>query len=171
VDDQLNRAQDGRNWVEKIADRLPGFSGYQNRETRREIDRTWRGHLARRVDDVRQTLSGKIREISGKGDLDGIAGLDGAGKALDGLANRIRTADSGYSGFFDAVKVGIKELEAVYRFDLDFDDSVAALARSVESFGSAAGPDAAQLRHEVEAAQIRWKQRADLLDLAMNPGG
>jgi hypothetical protein len=164
-----DQALGGRNWLEKIANRIPGFSGYQNRETRREVDGLWRRHLASRCDEVRAKLQGKIRDLSEKGDLLSISGLDGAEKAIDGLANRLRTADAGYSGFFDAIKVGEAELEAVYHFDVEFAERVEELDRLVASVGASGGPDGRTLRKAVEDAQERWSARREFLDQAIAP--
>ena len=164
MSDLLERARSDRNWLEAIVDRVPGFAGYQERETRREVDGIWRRHLAGRVSEVRSQLTGRIREMSRDGNLDAISGLDGSDKLLDGLANRIRTTDYGYSGFFDAVKVDVARLDEIYRFDLAFDDEVRALAEVVVAVGTPVGPDASQLRQTIEDSTRRWNSRRDLLD-------
>jgi len=162
--DPLESATSGRNWIEKIADRIPGFSGYQNRETRREVDRVWRGHLAAKIDDLRARVADRIRTASRGGNLDAVGGWDSVDKRLDELANRVRTTDYGYSGFFDAIKIREPELDQIYRFDLGFDDEVGALAtRAAE-----AGAD--ELLAAVDAALGRWKSRAELVHLAAKGG-
>ena len=37
---------DTRNWIEKLTSKIPGYSGYVDRETRRDIDKLHREHLA-----------------------------------------------------------------------------------------------------------------------------
>ncbi len=62
-------------------------------------------------------------------------------RALDRLANRIRHADYGASGFFDAVKIGQDELEAIYAFDLALSENVEYLAVQVEQLPETADED------------------------------
>ena len=56
-------------------------------------------------------MQGKIRDWSRAGNLANLDLASSIEKLLDSLGNRIRHADYGYTGFFDAVKIGEEELE------------------------------------------------------------
>lgn len=130
--DGFDNARERRNWLEKLGEKIPGFRGYLDRELRREVDKMQRDFLASEVDRGRQGVQAKIRTWSRKGALDHLDVASTTEKLLDRLANRIRHADYGSSGFFDAVKIGESELEELYRFDLELSLTVEALARQID---------------------------------------
>ena len=103
--------------LESLAKKIPGYSGYKEKEMRREADTLLRDKLARsfseqltKAEDVTsQMLTGP-----------GIGQLDDMGRGntrLQTLIDKIKTAAQGYAGFFDAVKVKEDELDALYEFD------------------------------------------------------
>jgi len=131
--DGFENARDSRNWLEKLGEKIPGFKGYLDRELRREVDKMQRDFLASEVDRARQGVQAKIRGWSRKGSLDHLDIASTTEKLLDRLANRIRHADYGSSGFFDAVKIGEAELQELYRFDLELSLAVEALAGQIDA--------------------------------------
>lgn len=117
--------------LEWLASKIPGYSGYKEKEQRREADTLLRDHMARqfaeqlsRAEDVAsQMLTGP-----------GVMQLDEMGKGntrLQTLIDKIKTAAQGYAGFFDAVKVKEDELDTLYEFDnqmlLQVDEIAAAI--------------------------------------------
>jgi len=131
--DGFENARGRRNWLEKLGEKIPGFRGYLDRELRREVDKMQRDFLASEVDRARQGLQAKVRIWSRKGALDHLDIASTTEKLLDRLANRIRHADYGSSGFFDAVKIGETELDELYRFDLELSLTVEALADQINT--------------------------------------
>ena len=168
----VERAQDRRNLLERIAARIPGIRGYLDRELRREVDKMQRDWLAEQVDRARGRLNGKIRDWTRGG---GLSGLDLAAtteKALDRFANRIRHADYGYTGFFDAVKIREPELDALYAFDLGLMDTVEDLAARVEALPAApAEPALRELLEAVTAADRHFDGRARIFEDVTEKGG
>ncbi len=130
--DGFENARERRNWLEKLGEKIPGFRGYLDRELRREVDKMQRDFLASEVDRSRQGLQAKIRGWSRKGILSNLDIASTIEKMLDRLANRIRHADYGSSGFFDAVKIGESQLEELYRFDLELSVGVGNLADQID---------------------------------------
>ena len=55
---------DGRNWIERLSSKIPGYSGYVDRERRRDIDKLHREHLADRLRALKSPLTDLMREIS-----------------------------------------------------------------------------------------------------------
>lgn len=107
-----------RNWLERLTDKIPGYSGYVDRERRRDIDKLHREHLADRLRSIKAPLTDVMRELTNGGRLFEVGPLDLALKKLDRIENRVRFASYGYSGFFDVVKIEQPQLDAIYRFDL-----------------------------------------------------
>jgi hypothetical protein len=165
-------ARERRNIFEAIAAKIPGIKSYLEREMRREVDKMQRDWLAENVDRGRGALQGKVRDWSRSGNL---ANLDLAGsidKALDRFANRIRHADYGYTGFFDAVKIREEELDRLYAFDLALIGTVENLAIRIETLpGTAAEPDLRSLMEAVEAADRSFDDRARIFEDVTQKGG
>jgi len=129
-DDAVQRGRDARTWIERIGARVPGFSGYLERELRREVDQMLRAQLAARLDGARGRLAEYLRRLplSATAEIGRLSSLD---VGLDAAANRLRHAGSGYAGLFDAVKVREAELERLYRHDLAMVEAVDALGAAV----------------------------------------
>ena len=124
MDPILDKARAGQNALEKIMNAIPGFKGYRERELRRDTDKIQREHLATRLSDVKKALNDAANAATRAGRLDAINDIETARKRLDKESNRIRYADRGYAGFFDAIKVKEEVLGRVYHFDLELLDGV-----------------------------------------------
>ncbi len=109
---------DQRNWLERLSSKIPGYSGYVDRERRRDIDKIHREHLADRLRTLKSPLTDLMRELSNSGRLFEVGPVDAAIKKLDHLENRVRFASYGYAGFFDVVKIEQPQLDLIYKFDL-----------------------------------------------------
>jgi hypothetical protein len=108
----------GRNWIERLSSKIPGYSGYIDRERRRDIDKLHREHLANRLRGLKTPLTDLMRDLTNNGRLFEVGSVDSTIKKLDHLENRIRFASYGYAGFFDVVKIEQPQLDAIYQFDL-----------------------------------------------------
>ncbi|HEX8119416.1 MAG TPA: hypothetical protein VF521_19210 [Pyrinomonadaceae bacterium] len=132
---------DQRNWLERLGDKIPGYSGYVAKERRRDADKLHREHLAERLRAAKQPLNDTMRELSSSGRLFEVGPVDRVLKKLDQIENRVRFATYGYAGFFDAAKIEEPQLERIYRFDLALVEKVEAFerqARGLSSKGSTA---------------------------------
>lgn len=137
-------ARQARSAIEKLGAMIPVLSGYIERDMLREVDKLQREHLAGLVDRGRATLQRKVAEWSRGGVLAGLGTAGSLDKLLDRYANRLRHADYGSSGLFDAVKISKAELGKIYQFDLNLLEKVMAFTSAIEALGAA--PDDAQLR-------------------------
>ena len=132
-------ANDQRNWLERLGDKIPGYKGYVDKEQRRDVDKMHREHLADRLRRLKDPLTNLMRELTNGGRLFEVGPVDSAIKKLDRLENRVRFASYGYSGFFDAVKIREDQLDAIYRFDLSLVDHVDKLEAKVNEIGGQSG--------------------------------
>jgi hypothetical protein len=155
VDPILDKARGAQNLLERIANKIPGFKGYRERELRRDADQLQREHLASRLERTKRALDDVAGTATRSGSLDVINDVETARKRLDKVIARIRYADRGYSGFFDTVKVDETVLERVYQFDLG-------LLEGIEEVEVAA--QRAQAALEVTAAVREMIARVDALD-------
>lgn len=132
---------DQRNWIERLSSKIPGYSGYVDKERRRGVDKLQREHLADRLRSLKSPLTDLMRELTNGGRLFEVGPVDAAIKKLDHLENRIRFASYGYSGFFDVVKIQQPQLDSIYKFDMalvEHIDSVESKLSDLKSRASSA---------------------------------
>jgi hypothetical protein len=168
MSDAFEQARDQRNALERLMAKIPGFRGYQDRELRRDVDRLQREHMAGEVASLKSSLRERARAYTDAGRIEELTRFDRLDRSLDGLSQSVRFADYGYSGFFDAVKIGEAELDALYRFDLETAEELVALGDALAAIPApAAGesPDAALAQAEklLSALEDRWKQREGVI--------
>jgi hypothetical protein len=155
----------GRNWLERLSSKIPGYSGYVDRETRRDIDKLHREHLADRLRALKAPLTDVMRELTGSGRLFEVGPVDAAIKKLDRLENRVRFASYGYAGFFDVVKIEQQQLDSIYKFDLALVEHVDKIEAKLAELKSNAGtPDglktaAAEVTEEIEQTDHAFDER------------
>jgi hypothetical protein len=115
--DLRNVVEDAVGGFESMAKKIPGYSGYKEKEQRREADALLREHLAREL-ETQWARSNDLKSQMLIGPA--MSQLDDMGKAsrrLQTLIDKIKAAAQGYAGFFDAVKVKEDQLDALYEFD------------------------------------------------------
>jgi hypothetical protein len=156
MDRILDKARGAQNALERIANMIPGFSGYRERELRRTADGLQREYLASHLEEAKKPLNELAAGASRSGALDLINDIEAARKKVDKVAAEIRYAERGYSGFFDAVKVDDASLERVYSFDL-------ALLQGVDQV-LALAQDAAKAPSNLKAALQGLASGVDALD-------
>lgn len=131
------RAVAQRNIVERIAAAIPGFAGYLERETRRDVDKLQRDFCADKLFAQKTPIKRVLDELISGGELDGIAPFETLMNRIDRVAQRIRNADRGYSGLFDTVKVDEDDLMRVYEYDLSLAEAVTEVAHKVSELDPA----------------------------------
>ena len=161
----LDKARAAQNMLERIANAIPGFKGYREKELRRDADRLQREHLAARLDELKGTLNDAAAQATRGGGLDLINDIETARKRLDKVVARIRYADRGYAGFFDTVKVDEAALARVYQFDIDLLADVTEVREASEQVKTAADRKAAlsALTSRIDALDRRLAEREEIL--------
>jgi hypothetical protein len=165
MDPILDKARAGQNLLERIANAIPGFKGYREKELRRDADRLQREYLASRLEQAKKPLDTLAAGASRVGALDAINDLETARKRLDRVIARIRYADRGYAGFFDTIKVDEALLQRIYEFDLGLHLGVEeALAAALAAPPAAEVAAAVQgLIGKVDALDTRLAEREAIL--------
>ena len=144
---------------------VPGFKGYRERDLRRDADRLQREHISARLEDGKKALNKVAADLTRVGDLDVINDVETARKRIDKVANRIRYAERGYSGFFDAVKVDETILAKVYAFDMGLVEDVDGVRAAASAAIGASDPRAAvqDLIGRIDALDARLSERENVL--------
>ncbi len=128
--------QSEKNFLEKIADAIPGLSGYREKENRRTTDKRLREYLAARMDNARKKLSDLKLTLTNEGRLSELDDIGLFERRLQKLGDSLRYASYGYAGFFDQLKIRDEELDLLYQHDLSFLGVLEQLEKSVEADGT-----------------------------------
>ncbi len=141
MSDLFNRVTEESDIFKKILSKIPGFSGYFERQNRRAADQLVRQTIAARFEEQWKRLSGLQRELISQGEIRYVDDLEGAAIKIRQFIDRVKTASYGYAGLFDSVKVNQEELAKIYEYDLALLNSVDELARAVDLVETSIGSE------------------------------
>ena len=128
-------------FVKKLASRIPGFSGYIERQNRRAADKLLRESVADRFEELWKRTSNVQTEMVNAGMIALMDDMEQAAIQLRTFADKIRTATYGYAGFFDAVKIKEEDLAQLYQFDLAFFDVADQINRALDNVEASMGDE------------------------------
>lgn len=106
------------NIFDKIGTLIPGYKGYQERDSRRECDRQLKELIATKLSETEKTLN-SLNESSELSDLSKIQKIR---KKINNLKDLIKYAPYGASSFFSDSSIKNDELENIYQMDMDILD-------------------------------------------------
>ena len=166
--DLFGKITSEQNFVEKIASKIPGFSGYFEKENRRAADRLLRQEVARRYEDQWGRVSQIQADLVSAGRIDWLDDLEGAALKLRIFIDQMKTASYGYSGFFDAVKVKEDDLANLYQYDNALLENVSKVASAVDNVQASLDADGlkaaiSNLRTVVAECNTTFDHRAEVL--------
>jgi len=135
----------------RIASKIPGFSGYIERQNRRAADKLLRETIADRFEELYKRVSALQEDFISQGELEYVDDLEKAAIRLRTFIDRVRRATYGYSGFFDVVKINEDELARVYDYDAKMLGLVDEVGRAIDNVEASMGTDGlpAAIRHLV----------------------
>lgn len=138
---------DFRQRLQDLAHMIPGYAGYQARESRRDADKTLRMHLARQYAGEQQGLTRLAQNIASRGRIEYSDRIERIDQALSLFIARLQSAPRGYAGWFDAVQITEYDLDQIYAFDAKLADGLSLLREQITyattAFDSGEGFDAA----------------------------
>jgi len=159
--DYVDRAKDERSLFEKITNYIPGYRGYAKQEKIRSTDKM-----------LRESIAGILRECHGNtaeafelmvNHNEDIVSIDKINLKLDSLIQKVAHAESGYSAFFDPLKVGGGALERMVEFDSSILDIAKTIMTKTSDIKSAAQKNEANPIIEMELLNL-----IDELDLTFS---
>ncbi|MBN1642968.1 MAG: hypothetical protein JXA09_17155 [Anaerolineae bacterium] len=127
----------GLSGFEKLVAKIPGYSGYKQKEMRREADKLLRDTIYRALSEQRRRVE-DIQSTLGLEYLEYVERIGTARRRLQTLADTVHTAAYGYAGLFDAVKVKEEQLDALYEFDNSLLEQADAISACIDSLQTAA---------------------------------
>jgi hypothetical protein len=143
MSDFFEKVQSQTDPFKKLLSYIPGFSGYIERQTRRDADKVLRETVARRFEEQWSRVSNLQSELVSNGMIKYVDDLEKAALQLRTFVDKIGMAARGYSGLFDAVKINEKELDAIYQFDLAFFELGDQIKSAVDNLEASLGDETA----------------------------
>jgi wobble nucleotide-excising tRNase len=151
--------------------KIPGFEGYKNREQARTADQIQRKFMSQKLTEQKAKLTDVGREMIRSGNVDQIEEVDRISKILDKVNEKIEHAVHGYSGLFDAVRIGEMELDTLYEYDLGMVDNISAIGEGIDavmaSVESEGGDPKARLRDLEKTAKALDQKLTDRKKVVM----
>jgi len=141
MSDMFDKVTSQQDFLRKLLSKIPGFSGYIERENRRSSDKILRDTLANQLEGVWKRISSLQRDLINQGAISMIDDLEAAAIKFRQVIDRVQKASYGYSGFFDAVKINEKELEQIYQYDLTMMEQVDMANKAVDNVETSMGTD------------------------------
>jgi hypothetical protein len=168
MSDMFDKVTSQQDIIKKLLSKIPGFSGYIERENRRSSDKILRDTVSSRLEEVWKRISSLQRDLLNQGEIRMIDDLEAAAIKFRQVIDRIKKASYGYSGFFDAVKINEEELALIYQYDLSMMDQVEVANKAVDTVETSIGTDGlpAAIRNLVSVADqcvIAFDKRAEVI--------
>ncbi|MCX8032401.1 MAG: hypothetical protein N3B14_03250 [Thermoleophilia bacterium] len=148
------RIQQSKNWLERIAEKIPLYKGYKQKELRREADKMERTYTASRLDDCLAKLESLKAALLQAGKLDLLDDIDAVMRKVRRVKDRIQFADYGYAGLFDATKVDESVLDQLRAFDAQIDQETAAVVQLIDALAA----DSPSLASDVQLLGARLEE-------------
>lgn len=155
MSDFFGQVTNSQDIFKKLLSKVPGFSGYIERENRRSADKIMRETIANHFEAIWSRISAFQRELISQGEIKWLDDVEAAAIKIRQFIDRIRTTTYGYSGLFDAVKINEKELALIYAYDEAMLSLADVMDRAVDNMETSIGSDGfpASVRNTVSAAQ------------------
>ena len=141
MSDLFDKVSDQMDIFKKLASKIPGFSGYVERQNRRAADKLLRETVADRFEELWTRTSNLQTAMVSEGMIALMDEMEQAAIKLRTFADKIKTASYGYAGFFDAVKIKEEELAQLYQFDLAFFDVAEQIGRALDNVEASMGDE------------------------------
>jgi len=143
MDEFFQKVTSQQDPFKKLASNIPGFSGYIERQNRRDADKLLRDTVARRFEEQWQRTSQLQSDMVSSGMIPFVDDMEKAALKLRTFIDKISRAPRGYAGLFDAVKINAAELQAIYQFDAAFFDLAEQVGRALDNVEASLGDQAA----------------------------
>jgi hypothetical protein len=159
--------------LQELLASIPGFDGYREREIRRTADQLLREHLVTELDRVRDELKRVVATWAQAGKLQQLEQIDRLSRLMGKARDNIRFADYGYTGFFDAIKIGEEQLDRLYEYDQSLRTQITgcsdAVCRLAAAEDAAATERMAALETAIHHLQEMIDRRGEVVAEAAGP--
>ncbi len=151
--------------VTNLLQRIPGYSGYQDKEGRRDEDKRLRVASADRLGQVIDQLTAFNAGQVGKRDFSGVSAVEQVISKTRLLADRMRTASYGYAGLFSDRPIDGPALDQLRQFDVSIQHRVEKLA-SASGANIAKGGGIDAISTDVDSISTLFDARGAVIETA-----
>ena len=142
IKDQIfGEVSDDMDIFKKIASKIPGFKGYIESQQRRDSDKLIREFIFDRFRELEGRVSRLQRDFITQGQIGFVDDLEASAIKMRTFADRVRTAQRGYSGLFDAVKVNTEDLSKLYEYDAAMLTLADEVSNAIDNVEASVGSD------------------------------
>lgn len=128
--------------ISNLLSRIPGYTGYRDKENQRDEDKRIREAVASAVTAQVDRLNQYSAELSAEREFEHLSRIESLIGQIRLLGDRIRTASYGYGGIFTERSVDQIALDQLRQFDKAMEREVASLGRALDGVTGTMPPDA-----------------------------
>jgi hypothetical protein len=129
--DPVEQAKSEMGGLESFFTKIPGISGYREKEMRRDADKQLRDALATRLESRRRKLTGLQNDLLSSGGILWMDDMERVVGRLQLLIDRVKTASYGYAPLFALNRVKEDDLDRLIQFDQSLADEVGKLDEAI----------------------------------------
>lgn len=151
--------------VTNLLQRIPGYNGYQDKESRRDEDKRLRTATADQMTQIVDRLTTFNAENVAKRDFSTVSAVENVVSKTRLLSDRIRTAAYGYAGLFSDRPIDGPALDQLRKFDQSIQKRVSKLA---SNSGSSISSTSAltSISSEIDAISTLFDARGTVIESA-----
>jgi hypothetical protein len=117
-------AQRSLNILDKIGTLIPGYSGYTDRDSRKNCDKKLRVFLSDKLSGFENLISESITDCAKNSNLIEMNKLESIRKKINTLSSKILYAPYGANAFFSDQKINKTELDQIYDYDINISGEI-----------------------------------------------
>jgi hypothetical protein len=155
--------------IERLLNRIPGYTGYRQKESMRDDDRRLRQEISRELTQAIDSLTAVGSKLAAERNLDAIGGVEDAISRVRHLESRVRTATYGYGGIFSDRSVDEYALRQLKAFDVAFQQGVDELTSLIATASAGDAVDRATFKNvsdKVAELNRLFDTRGDVIETA-----
>ncbi|HET9660609.1 MAG TPA: hypothetical protein VFP05_09800 [Thermomicrobiales bacterium] len=157
---------DYQDTTDSMLRRIPGYSGYKDKEQARDSDRALRNDIAQQLDQNATRVEAMQRAAANDRNVARVTELDPVVQGFRNAANVVRSLSYGYGGLFSDKPVDEVALAQLRLFDEGLLVKVTALTTAVEGLEAGSSGDAGVIAKEI----AKFKAGLDLRNSVITEG-
>lgn len=146
-----NQVKDNTSLMQKIANYIPIYKGYRQKNVRRDEDRAVRQEVARVLETAKKDLA-TIQRAS-TGNVQFMRDTERVRAKADKYYISVKKAAGGYTGFGETLKVTEAELDSLMAWDAKLIDGAVMLKKQTESIVESIDRDGADIKSMLKALE------------------
>src|SRR5215216_8149967 len=103
--------------LNRVLNKVPGYGGYRDKESRRDADRLVRARLVAELTQRAEKVERLAQAAADDRRFQDVSSFNSVAEAIRHLTNRVTTATYGYGGLFGSKDVDAAVLDQIRLFD------------------------------------------------------